>query len=196
MEKKDILRQLSEHFRQQNIRKAVVLTDEYVEKYYADYFSELTGDVTMDKIVVPAGEKSKSIDTAIQIWQFLADKQYDKNVFLLNFGGGMVCDLGGFVASTYKRGIRFANCPTTLLAMIDAAVGGKTGVNLHFLKNAVGTFYFPDLQLSADVSLLKTLPEDEMLSGFGELVKYALIGSAELFQELYQIVNVPVIKQE
>ena len=75
MGKKDIIRQLSEHFRQQNIRKVVILTDENVEKYYADYFSELTGDVTMDKIVVPAGEKSKSIDTAIQIWQYLADKQ-------------------------------------------------------------------------------------------------------------------------
>ena len=196
MEKKDIIRQLSEHFRQQNIRKAVVLTDENVEKYYADYFSELTGDVTMDKIVVPAGEKSKSIETAISVWNYLADKQYDRDVFLLNFGGGIVCDLGGFVASTYKRGIRFANCPTTLLAMIDAAVGGKTGVNLHFLKNAVGTFYFPDLQLSADVSLLKTLPEDEMLSGLGELAKYALIGSAELFKELYKIEKVPVIKQE
>lgn len=196
MAKSDIIRQLSVHFRQQNIRKVVVLTDENVEKYYADYFSELSGDVSMDKIVVPAGEKSKSIDTAIQIWQYLADKQYDKNIFLLNFGGGMVCDLGGFVASTYKRGIRFANVPTTLLAMIDAAVGGKTGVDMQHLKNVVGTFYFPEIQIPADVSLLATLPHEELLSGFGELVKYALIGSAELFQELCESEVFPVIKPE
>ena len=194
MAKTDIIRQLSEHFRQQNIQKLVVLTDENVEKYYSDYFSDLSGSVSMDKIVLPAGEKSKSIEKAIQIWQNLADKQYDRNVFLLNFGGGMVCDLGGFVASTYKRGIRFANVPTTLLAMIDAAVGGKTGVDMQHLKNIVGTFYFSEIQLPADVSLLETLPQDELLSGYGELVKYALIGSAELFHELHQTDTFPVIK--
>ena len=196
MAKTDIIRQLSEHFRQQNIRNVVVLTDENVEKYYADYFSELSSDVSMDKIVLPAGENSKSIDTAIQIWKYLADKQYDKNIFLLNFGGGMVCDLGGFVASTYKRGIRFANVPTTLLAMIDAAIGGKTGVDMQHLKNVVGTFYFPEIQIPADVSLLATLPHEELLSGFGELVKYALVGSSDLFQELRQSDTISLIKPE
>ena len=184
MDKTDIIRQLSEHFRQQNIRNVVVLTDENVEKYYADYFSNLTESVSIDKIVLPSGEQTKSIETVLSIWNYFAEKQYDRSVFLLNFGGGIVCDLGGFVASTYKRGIRFANCPTTLLSMIDAAIGGKTGVNLHHLKNVVGTFYFPDIQLPADVSLLKTLPDEELLSGFGEMVKYALIGSADLFHSL------------
>jgi 3-dehydroquinate synthase len=196
MAKTDIIRQLSEHFQRENIQNVVILTDENVEKYYSDYFSELSGCVSLDKIVVPAGESSKSIETAIQIWQYLADKQYDRNTFLLNFGGGMVCDLGGFVASTYKRGIRFANCPSTLLAMIDAAIGGKTGVDLQHLKNAVGTFYFPDIQLSADISLLETLPKQELHSGFGELVKYALIGSADMFQELCQSDGFPTIKTE
>ncbi len=184
MAKSDIIRQLLEHFRRKNIQNVVILTDENVEKCYSNYFSEMSESVHMDKIVVPAGECSKSIETTIHIWQYLADKQYDRNTFLLNFGGGMVCDLGGFVASTYKRGIRFANCPTTLLAMIDAAIGGKTGVDLQHLKNAVGTFYFPDIQLPVDIELLKTLPEEELRSGFGELVKYALIGSKELFQQL------------
>lgn len=196
MAKTDIIRQLADYFQQENIRQAVILTDENVNRHYGGYFTALQEACAMDKIVIPAGEKSKSIETAVFIWNYFADKQYDRNVFLLNFGGGMVCDLGGFVASTYKRGIRFANCPTTLLAMIDAAVGGKTGVNLHYLKNSVGTFYFPDIQLSADVSLLETLPQEELLSGFGELVKYALIGSSELFQELYQTEKLPVIKQE
>ena len=196
MGKKDIIRQVSEHFQQKNIRNVVILTDENVEKHYFDYFSELSGNVSLDKIVLPVGERTKSIETALQIWEYLADKQYDRDTFLLNFGGGMVCDLGGFVASTYKRGIRFANIPTTLLAMIDASVGGKTGVNLQHLKNAVGSFYFPDIQFSTDISLLETLPQEELCSGFGELVKYALIASAELFRELCQTDTFPVIKQE
>lgn len=196
MAKSDIIRQLLEHFQRKSTRNVVILTDENVEKHYSDYFSELSGIVCMDKIVVPAGERSKSIEMAIHIWQYLAEKQYDRNTFLLNFGGGMVCDLGGFVASTYKRGIRFANCPTTLLAMIDAAIGGKTGVDLQHLKNAVGTFYFPDIQLPADIDLLQTLPETELRSGFGELVKYALIGSADLFQELCQSDGFPTITSD
>ena len=196
MAKTDIIRQLSEHFQQQSIRNVVVLTDENVEKYYSDYFSELSGCVSLDKMVVPAGERSKSIDTAIRIWQYLAEKQYDRNTFLLNFGGGMVCDIGGFVASTYKRGIRFANSPTTLLAMIDASIGGKTGIDFHHVKNIVGTFYFPDIQLSVDMELLQTLPEDEFRSGFGELVKYALIGSEKLFQQLCDLPSIRNLRPE
>ena len=196
MGKTDIIRQLTEYFRRENIHSMVILTDGNVERYYADYFAELSKSVTADKIVLPAGEASKSIETAISIWHHFAEKQYDRSLFLLNFGGGMVCDLGGFVASTYKRGIRFANCPTTLLAMIDAAVGGKNGVNLQFLKNGVGTFCFPDILLPADVSLLKTLPEEELRSGFGELVKYALIGSAGFFQNLCNSDNIYSLKPE
>ena len=196
MGRKETIEQLVEHFHRENIRDVMVLTDENVEKHYSDYFSELSGEVSIDKYIVPAGEYSKSIETAIQIWQYLADKQCDRNTFLLNFGGGMVCDLGGFVASTYKRGIRYANCPTTLLAMIDAAVGGKTAVNLQHLKNAIGTFYFPDIQLPVDINLLQTLPKIELYSGFGELVKYALIGSEKLFQELCTLDSIQNLKPD
>ena len=196
MAKSDIIRQLSEHFRQQNIIKVVVLTDENVEKHYSDYFLGLSECVSVDKIILPAGEQAKSIDTAVKIWQYLADKQCDRNTFLLNFGGGTVSDLGGFVASTYKRGIRYANVPTTLLAMIDASIGGKTGINLHHLKNAVGSFYFPDLELPVDISFLETLPVEELRSGFGELVKYALIGSAELFDNLCRMESLSEIRTE
>lgn len=187
MSKKEAIQPLTAYFQRENIRNVVILTDENVNRLYPDYFSGLQEFCQLDHYVLPAGESSKSIETAVKIWDYLAEKQYDKNVFLLNFGGGMVCDLGGFVASTYKRGIRFANHPTTLLAMIDAAVGGKTGINLQYLKNGVGTFYFPDIQLPVDISLLKTLPDEELRSGFGELVKYALIGSEELFQKLCQL---------
>ncbi len=196
MDKSRTIQQLIEHFRRENIRKVVILTDKNVDRCHGAYFDGLSEHVAMDKLVLRPGEKTKSIRTATQVWGYLAEKQYDKDVFLLNFGGGMVCDLGGFVASTYKRGIRYGNCPTTLLAMIDAAIGGKTGVNLSSLKNGVGTIYFPDIQLPADVTLLKTLPQEELLSGFGELVKYALIGSAKLFGELCESDTFPEIKQE
>lgn len=187
MSKMEAIQQLTAYFQRENIQNVLVLTDENVDRLYPDYFSGLQKVCRLDKCVVPANESSKSIETAIQIWKYFTDKQYDRNVFLLNFGGGMVCDLGGFVASTYKRGIRFANYPTTLLAMIDAAVGGKTGINLQHLKNCVGTFYFPDIQLPVDISLLETLPDEELRSGFGELVKYALIGSEDLFQKLCKL---------
>ncbi len=196
MAKTDIIWQLKTHFRQENIRNVVILTDENVDRFYSGYFSDLAEWVSLDKIVLPAGESVKSIDSAIQIWHYFAEKQYDRDIFLLNFGGGAICDLGGFVASTYKRGIRFANCPTTLLAMIDAAIGGKTGVNLQYLKNGIGTFYFPDIQLPADISFLKTLPEEELRSGFGEMVKYALIGSAELFDNLCRMETLSEIQSE
>lgn len=196
MAKTDIIWQLKTHFRQENIRNVVILTDENVERFYSGYFSDLAEWVSLDKIVLPAGESVKSIDSAIQIWHYFAEKQYDRDIFLLNFGGGTICDLGGFVASTYKRGVRFANCPTTLLAMIDAAIGGKTGVNLQYLKNGIGTFYFPDIQLTADISFLKTLPEEELRSGFGEMVKYALIGSAELFDNLCRMETLSEIQSE
>jgi len=196
MGKSEVIRQLTAYFQRENIHKVVVLTDENVERYYADYFLGLSGCVSLDKIVMPAGESSKSIETVARIWNYFVDKQYDRNIFLLNFGGGMVCDLGGFVASTYKRGIRFANHPTTLLAMIDAAIGGKTGVNLRQVKNIVGTFYFSDIQLPVDIELLQTLPEVELRSGFGELVKYALIGSAELFHQLGDLHSIKDLKSE
>lgn len=196
MGKLDIIRLFSEYFQQQNIRNVVVLTDENVEKHYSDYFADLSECGSLDKIVLPGGEQTKSIDTAVQIWSYLADKQCDRNTFLLNFGGGTVSDIGGFVASTYKRGIRYANVPTTLLAMIDASIGGKSGVNLHHLKNAVGTFYFPDIELPVDIAFLETLPEEELRSGFGELVKYALIGSAELFDNLCKMESLTEIRTE
>ena len=196
MAKSDTIRQLLEHFQQESIQNVVVLTDENVDHLYGDYFSELSEHVAVDKLVLRPGEKSKSIQTAAQVWNYLAEKQYDKDTFLLNFGGGMITDLGGFVASTYKRGIRFANVPTTLLAMIDAAVGGKTGVNLPSMKNGVGTIYFPDIQLPVDLSFLSTLHINEIFSGLGELLKYALIGSNELFHSLRERTRFPSLTTE
>ena len=172
---------------EQSARQVVVLTDSNLDALYPRYLDALAQHFSVEKIVVPAGERHKSIEQATAIWQQLLEKQYDKNLVIVNFGGGMVCDLGGFVAATYKRGVRCVNFPTTLLAMIDAAIGGKTAVNLSHVKNCVGLIRQPDFIVPADVELLKTLPQSELLSGFGELVKYALIASRPLFDELLQI---------
>jgi len=171
-------------------QQLVLLTDERVHHYYAHYLDEVTSHFDAHTMVVPAGESSKSIEQATRLWQQLLDYRCERNAVLLNFGGGMVCDLGGFVAATYKRGIRCINYPTTLLAMIDAAIGGKTAVNLQYVKNCVGLIRQPDWIAPADVSLLKTLPHQELMSGFGELVKYALIALPDLFAQLCQLEKV------
>lgn len=133
-------------------------------------------------ITIPAGEIHKNENTAHLIWQQLADNYIDRNALLINLGGGMVCDIGGFCASTYKRGIDFINVPTTLMAMVDAANGGKTGMNLNGLKNFVGTFSLP-ITVAVVPLFLKTLDRRNVLSGYAEMIKHALVADAKLFKK-------------
>ena len=132
---------------------------------------------------VPQGEANKSLATIEQIWDFLLDHQITRQGLLINLGGGLTTDMGGFAASTYKRGIDFINIPTTLLAMVDASTGGKTGFNYHTLKNCIGTFADP-VETIICPSFLRTLPPTEFLSGYAEMLKHALLSSAEDFQTL------------
>ncbi len=180
---------LRKHLLDHNFHRVVIITDENVNKLYHNYFDFLRNDFEVRTYILPAVEASKSIETVIEIWNFLAKEHYNRDTFLVNFGGGMVCDIGGFVASTFKRGLNFANFPTTLLSMIDASIGGKTAINIKNIKNAIGTFYFPDIILEPDLSFLKTLPNKEIMSGVGELVKYALLFSKDFFSELLEISN-------
>lgn len=179
-----LVAELQHQLRERQVRQLVVIADATVSALYPHYWDELSQEFPTIFMEVPAGDASKSLMQAERLWQQLLAARCDRDVFILNFGGGMVCDLGGFVAATYKRGVRFANCPTTLLAMIDAAVGGKNGINVQHVKNCVGTFCQPEFELPCDLSFLHTLPEKELLSGFGELMKYAIIGSPALFCEL------------
>lgn len=187
MDRNLIIEKLLKYFEERNILRCLILTDSNVENLYPDFFCGLQSAIKTDKIVISAGEQSKSIENTIRIWQFMATNGYDKNSFILNFGGGMVSDLGGFVASTYKRGIPYANCPTTLLSMIDASIGGKTAIDFLNIKNCVGTFHFPSILLPLYPEFLNTLPRDEFMSGMGELVKYSLIIKGNLFEELSQL---------
>ena len=126
-----------------------------------------------------AGEINKNIETCIQIWNVLTELGAERKSLIINLGGGVVTDLGGFVASTFKRGIDFINIPTTLLAMVDASIGGKTGIDLGNLKNQIGVINNPKLVV-IDSEYLETLPQIEMRSGLSEILKHGLI-----FNQLY-----------
>lgn len=144
---------------------------------------------------VGAGEQSKSLAMAEQLYDRLMAYRADRHSLLLNVGGGMICDLGGYVASTYKRGMRWMHLPTTVLAQVDAAIGGKTGVNHRGYKNMVGTFAFP-LETVIYPEFLNTLPKREVMSGFAEMMKHALIGSPALWKKMCKApyIDLPFIK--
>lgn len=127
-------------------------------------------------LTIPAGDSNKTLAFTEQIWNFLFSHGATRSSLLLNLGGGMICDMGGFAAATYMRGISYVNIPTTLLADVDAASGGKVGINYNGIKNAIGTFARPKaVIISAD--FLATLPTKEFLSGFAEMLKHSLISS-------------------
>ena len=131
-------------------------------------------ELTIEIIEFEAGEENKNIETCVQIWNVLTELGADRKSLVLNLGGGVVTDLGGFVASTFKRGIDFINIPTTLLSMVDASVGGKNGVDLGNLKNQIGVFNLP-VMVIIDTTYLDILPQNEMRSGLAEMLKHGLI---------------------
>ena len=134
-------------------------------------------------IEVPVGEECKSLEVAAQVWQTLMESEADRNAVVVNLGGGCVCDLGGYVAAGYKRGIRYINVPTTLLSMVDASIGGKTAINFGGVKNSIGHFY-PSSLTVIEPAFLNTLPQEELLNGQMEMVKTAAVTDPELFQQL------------
>lgn len=134
-------------------------------------------------IEIPEGEKNKNIYGITKIWNELLSQKADRKSLLINLGGGIVTDMGGFAASTYKRGIKFINIPTSTLAMIDASVGGKNGINLNFEKNMIGLFANPEI-VYINTQLLKTLPRKEYLNGLAEAFKHAVLSDENYFDEL------------
>ena len=137
-------------------------------------------------IEIKSGEENKDISTCSFIWEQLTKTNFDRNSLLINLGGGVIGDMGGFAASTYKRGIDFIQIPTTLLAMVDASVGGKLGIDFKDLKNQIGLFNNPKAVLIYP-NFLKTLPENQLKSGFAEVLKHALIADVDLWEKLKEI---------
>ncbi len=157
--------------------KVVLITDTNVKKYYENQFP------SHPLITLKTGEAIKTLDTVHHIYEELLKFEADRSAFIVGIGGGIVCDITGFAASTYLRGVRFGFVSTTLLSQVDASVGGKNGVNFQGYKNLIGVFNQPEFVI-CDPRLLNTLPEKEILNGMAEIVKHAVIEDANLFAYL------------
>jgi len=160
--------------------KIAILVDENTKR---DCFPKLQKLENSIVIEIKSGEEYKNINSCNFIWEQLTKHNFDRNSLLINLGGGVIGDMGGFCASTYKRGIDFVQIPTTLLSMVDASVGGKIGVNFNQLKNQIGLFNNPKSVL-INPNFLETLPENQLKSGFAEVVKHALISDNNLWKQL------------
>ncbi len=167
----------------QGYSQVVVLTDSNTLEHCWPVIAGMEKLHDVYLLEVPAGEDSKDLDISHGLWSELLSEGMDRASLLINLGGGMITDLGGFVASVYKRGIDFIHIPTTYLAMVDAAIGGKTGVNFNGLKNQIGTFT-PAQAVFIWPNFLQTLSTTDLRSGFAETIKHALIADAQLFAEL------------
>lgn len=179
--------------------KKIIIVDENTQEYclpillnYSAVFNEA------EIIAVPSGEDSKSMELCMQIWGALTEYKIKRNDIIINLGGGIITDLGGFIASLYKRGVAFINIPTSLLAMVDASVGGKTGIDLGPYKNQIGVFSFPELVI-CDPEFLETLPDAEFLSGKAEMLKHAILTSKEMWEKVKNLtpqnINTEIIKE-
>jgi 3-dehydroquinate synthase len=165
--------------------KAVIVSDDAVDRLYGTQAAQSlkTAGYAVEKFIFPNGEQSKNIGTYTALLNFLAGNNLTRSDAVVALGGGVAGDMAGFAAATYLRGCKFAQIPTTLLAMVDSSVGGKTAVNLSSGKNRAGAFYQPDVVL-CDYSVLETLPAEVYRDGCAEMVKHAVIACAELFELL------------
>ena len=150
---------------------------------------KMVDSLQIEIIEISNGEIHKTINSCLNVWRRLSELGADRNSLIINLGGGVVTDLGGFVSSTFKRGLKFINIPTSLLAMVDASLGGKTGVDLDLSKNQVGTITFAEMVL-IDTKFLETLPKEELLSGMAEMLKHGLIFD-RLYWDALKVLKLP-----
>jgi len=180
---------LNEHLKTNDYSKVFIIVDENTHKYCLPKFLESTTDLEdIDIIEIESGEIHKTIETCVGIWNTLSDLEADRKSLIINLGGGVITDLGGFVASTFKRGIKFINVPTSLLSMVDASVGGKTGVDLGHLKNQIGVIINPEIVM-INTEFLKTLPSNQLKSGMAEMLKHGLISSENYWEKFSDLSN-------
>ena len=158
----------------------LLLTDKKIFSFYSGIVKDFCSKLDAKYIILPVGEKQKSLKTANKIYTFLLENNYHRNTILIAFGGGVIGDLTGFIASTYMRGVRFIQVPTTLLAQVDSSVGGKVAVNHPLCKNSIGAFYQPEF-VYINLNVLNTLSKKDYLSGLGEVIKYGLIKNRDFF---------------
>ncbi len=173
---------LSSFLKDRDYSKIFFLVDSNTSEHCLPVISQAMAELeNYDIIEVDPGEENKNIDYCIGIWQMLLDFGADRKSLLINVGGGVVTDMGGFAASTFKRGIDFIQVPTTLLSQVDASVGGKTGIDMSSVKNIIGTFTQPQA-VFIHPGFLKTLDRAQLVSGFAEVVKHGLIADKDYYQ--------------
>ena len=167
-----------------NPAQILILTDDNTRAHCLPLFLQQTGLPTDTPVVtIPPGEQHKTLATCERIWKAMFEARLDRQALIVNLGGGVIGDMGGFCAATYKRGIDFVQVPTTLLAMTDAAIGGKLGIDFQGIKNAIGVFRNP-AAVFIDPVFLQTLSARERRSGFAEVIKHALIGAPALWEKI------------
>ncbi len=172
------------YLHKQNASRIFVIVDENTKQHCLPIFHEHV-DLGYELLEINSGEAHKTLDTATRLWTELVNKKCDRHSIVINLGGGVIGDMGGFVAATYMRGIRFIQLPTTLLSQVDASIGGKLGVDFMGYKNIVGMFQDPSL-VWIHTPFLQTLPERELMSGFAEVIKHGLIQSKSLWETIKQ----------
>lgn len=177
----DIKKTLPEIVQKGSYDKLYILTDEHTQQYCYPLLKGLLPEA--EQIIIGAGDVNKTLENLALVWQSLSEKGASRHSLLINLGGGMITDLGGFAASTFKRGITYINIPTTLLAMVDAAVGGKTGINFNGLKNEIGVFN-PAAYVILETEFLRSLDAQNFFSGYAEMLKHGLISTPEHWSEL------------
>ena len=174
--------------KESGISKTFVLCDEITADLCLPVLNEMVNLREFTLILIPTGESHKTIKTCNSVWEQLTKVNADRKALLINLGGGVLTDLGGFAASCYKRGIRFVNIPTTLLAMVDASTGGKTGVDFGSFKNQIGVFSTPEFTWVHSI-FLKSLPKNQIRSGAAEMIKHGLIYDPKHFDEVISNFN-------
>lgn len=187
---------LSTFLSEKKYSKAFVLCDENTHNHCVTrFFQQINVSLNYEIIEIESGEEHKEIETCQQLWSILTELGGDRNALFINIGGGVITDMGGFVASTFLRGIPFINIPTSLLAMVDASVGGKTGVNRDGLKNQIGLFQSAIFTL-IDVGYLDTLPQNQLKSGLAEMLKHGLITDKGYWHKLSDLSQLTLLDLE
>ena len=175
---------LNNIIKENNYSKIFIIVDENTNNHcLPKVLPMIETEVAIEIIELESGEENKIIETCVQVWNVLIELGADRKSLVINLGGGVITDMGAFIASTFKRGISFVNIPTTLLAMVDASVGGKNGVDLGGLKNQIGTITNPGLVI-IDSEFLDTLPQNQMRSGLAEMLKHGLMANKQHWEKL------------
>lgn len=178
---KDTLNEFKSYLSRLNVNRLYIIMDENIYKLHGKRIKEQIAGFEYLLYIMPLGESTKSLEQVLKVYDNLIENNVDRNTVILSIGGGVTGDISGYIASTFKRGLKYIQVPTTLLAQVDSSIGGKVGINYKGYKNIIGSFYFPESTI-IDLRFLKTLNRRQITSGLGEILKYGLISDYKLFK--------------